>query len=129
MNNPRITAKERNLIKGAIRRAFSRSDLRRQTVEQSIIDHTDASRPRVKSWGRCTACQIPIPKSYLIVDHISPVIPVDRSFEDMTIDEVVDRMWCLPSNLQIICEPCHLIKSKEENKIRRANKKEKNKNE
>jgi hypothetical protein len=49
MNNPRVTSKERGLLKGAIRRVFSRSDLRRKVIELSRIDHTDSTRPRVKN--------------------------------------------------------------------------------
>lgn len=123
--NSRITARERGLIKGAIRRAFSRSDLRKTVIEACIVPHIDSSRPRVKSWGLCAECNKPTPKSYLVVDHKEPVIPLNRSFEDMSLDEVVDRMWCPISNLQPICEDCHLTKTKQENKVRRANKKEK----
>lgn len=124
MKNPRVTPKDRGLIKAAIRRAFSRSDLRRQVLEESILpNHVDLSRPRVKKWGKCAECKIPTPKSYLVIDHINPVIPVDESFEDMSLDEVVDRMWCWASNLQALCNECHLTKTKKENKIRRDNKK------
>lgn len=120
MNNPRITAKDRGLIKAAFRRAFSRSALRKQVIEASIVPHVDLSRPRVKSWGLCQECKTPTPKSYLIVDHIAPVIPLDKSFEEMTLDEVADRMWCWANNLQALCQICHLTKTKEENKIRKS---------
>lgn len=112
------------MLKGAIRRVFSRSDLRRQVVEESVIQgYTDLSRPRVKTWCRCAVCQKPNPKSYTVADHITPVIPVDSSFEEMSLDDVVDRLWCEKSNLQPICEECHLTKTKLEAKARREHKK------
>lgn len=56
-----------------------------------------------------------------------PLVPLDKALEEMTWDEVVDRTWCDEANLQVLCKPCHKIKSKEENKERRAIKKGKNK--
>lgn len=118
--NPRITPKERNLIKGAIRRVFSRSDLRRAVIGSCIVVHNDPSRPRVKTWCLCPSCKGFIPKSYMQVDHIIPVIKVTESLESLTWDEVVDRLWCEYTNLKAICITCHTLKTKEENRARRA---------
>lgn len=129
MNNPRITIKERNLLKGAIRRVFSRSDLRRAAIEEAIIEgYFDKTRLRVKKWGKCAGCSYPTPKSYLVVDHIEPIIPLDKSLEEMSWDEVINRIWCNGSNLQALCESCHDVKTKEENRKRRIRKKERLKN-
>jgi 5-methylcytosine-specific restriction endonuclease McrA len=128
MKNPRISKREQGLLKGAIRRVFSRSDLRRKVVEASVDRTiTDPSRPRVKVWCICRECHKPTPKSYMIVDHKDPLIPLDSSFEDMSLDTVVDRAWCDENNLQALCEDCHTIKTKAENKERRRLKKEKKK--
>ena len=120
-----MTAKERNLVKGSIRRVFSRSDLRRKVLELSLVKHEDSSRPRVKNWAKCPLCKEFIPKSYMQVDHISPLIKLTETLDDLTWDEVVDRIWCHESNLMAICETCHKAKSKAENKERRRLKKEK----
>jgi 5-methylcytosine-specific restriction endonuclease McrA len=127
MSNDRVTAKERNLIKGAIRRVFSRSDLRRSVIDASVIvGHVDNSRPRVKTWCRCSGCKTPTPKSYMEVDHIDPVVPVNKNLTSMTFDDIVNRIWCEFTNLQAICPECHTTKTKTENKLRReARKKEK----
>lgn len=123
--NPRLTAKDRGLIKGAMRRAFSRSELRRQVIIDSIIEHTDITRPRVKRWGKCAECGTPTPVSYLVVDHKLPVVPIEVSMEDMSFDDLVDSMWCAKSNLQALDETCHKTKTKSENKLRREFKKNK----
>jgi len=125
--NPRITKKERGLIKGALRRVFSRSDLRREVVAASVINHTDASRPRVKKWSQCKLCATKVPTYKIIVDHLDPVVPLDIAFEDMSVDVVIDRLWCEKNNLQFLCETCHNLKSKGENKLRREFKKRSNK--
>lgn len=118
--NHRITPKERNLIKGAIRRVFSRSDIRRAVIGSCIVMHTDTTRPRVKTWCLCPSCKGFIPKSYMQVDHIKPIIGIMETLESLSWDEVVDRLWCEYTNLKAICTDCHLIKTKAENKARRA---------
>lgn len=126
-NNSRISAKERGLIKGALRRVFSRSELRRAAVDASRIEHEDAGRPRVKKWSRCPVCSQPTPTYLMEVDHVVPIIPVDSSLEQMTADELIDRIWCDASNLLAICKPCHKIKTKTESANRRLYKKGKSK--
>lgn len=127
MKNPRITPRDRGLLKGAVRRVFSRSELRQKVVEKALIKHEDLSRPRVKRWGKCAECKQPTPKSYLVVDHIDPVVELNRSFEDMSFDELIDRMWCSIDNLQALCDNCHKVKTKAEQKLRRQFKKGKSK--
>ena len=121
MSNPRLSKKDRNLIKGAIRRVFSRSALRLAAVDAAIVEHSDPSRPRVKKWCRCALCKQPEAKSYVEVDHIVPCVPLDRSFEEMSIDEFVDRLWCDAINLQILCGSCHNKKTAAERKDRKLN--------
>lgn len=124
MNNPRISAKERGLIKGAIRRVFSRSELRSSVIEASVLpNYTDDTRTRVKTWCRCKLCQTPTPKSYMECDHILPIIPLNNSLDNMTWDDIVDNIWCAVTNLQAVCPDCHSVKTKEENKKRRERKK------
>lgn len=117
--NKRITPRERGLLKGALRRVFSRSELRRAVIEAAIVEHSDPSRPRVKKWCKCAVCGQPEAKSYTTVDHILPVIPLDSSFEELGLDGTVDRLWCVESNLQAICVVCHDEKTKLERKSRK----------
>lgn len=122
-NNPRITKKERNLLKGAIRRVFSRSELRQKVVRASIRPgHFDSTRPRVKKWSMCFLCDRLTPTYQVEVDHVVPVIPLDSNLEHMTWDSLVDRVWTEETNLQAVCKSCHIKKTKEEQKLRRANK-------
>lgn len=122
--NKRITNKERGLLKGAIRRVFSRSDLRKEALDAVTIEHTDTSRPRVKKWAVCPECKQYTPKYLMQVDHQEPIVPIDSSLEEMSWDEVVNRVWCERFNLRALCKPCHNVKTKDENKQRRRLKKE-----
>lgn len=123
--NPRITPRERGLLKGSIRRVFARSDLRRAVLEAAAVDHSDPAHPRVKKWSRCAVCKKPYPRYKTVVDHRVPVIALDSSFEEQGLDKTVDRTWCDPTNLDAICEPCHKAKSKGESDVRKQNKRSK----
>lgn len=109
--NPRLTAKDRGLIKGAVRRAFARSELYRQAVALHRVDHEDAARPRVKKWYKCKACGQPECLGKMQLDHILPVVPLNKRFEDISLDELVERTWCDLSNLQLLDLICHAKKS------------------
>ena len=123
MKNPK-NPKERNLIKGAIRRVFSRSDLRREALSNSHVKgYHDPERKRVTKWGKCTECQLMVPLYQMDIDHKIPVVPINSSLEEMTWDELVDRIWCDINNLKAICKPCHKLKSALETKERRRIKK------
>lgn len=114
------TPKDRNDIKGAIRRVFSRSELRNSIIDAAIVEHSDPARPKVKKWCLCNVCKKPEAKSYMEVDHILPVIPVDSSFEALGADATIDRIWCEKNNLQAICPACHLLKTNEEKAAKKA---------
>lgn len=120
--------KEQNLIKGALRRVFSRSELRRQAIEKSLVkDYQDPSRKRVTRWGKCASCGKLEPAYLLEIDHVEPLVPLGQSLEDMDWNTVVDRLWCDERNLQALCDPCHNTKSGSERKERARLKKEKKK--
>lgn len=114
---------EKNLVKGALRRVFSRSELRKQIIEANVIHNVNPLRPKVKRWAYCSSCGIIDAVSNFEVDHIEPFVPLDTAFVDMEWDDVFDRLWCDPSNLQCVCADCHRIKSAAETKERKQNKK------
>lgn len=119
-----LTAKERNLIKGSIRRVFSRSELRRTVIQEARISHYDPDRPRVTKWGRCAHCAQPTALYQMEVDHRDPIVPIDKSLDMMTWDEIVSRIFCVKENLDVCCKPCHSKKTREETKARAKARKE-----
>lgn len=122
LGNPRLSPKDHNAIKGAIRRAFARSDLHKKIMDAATIEHVDPARPRCKKWVRCATCRHPSPKWSSEVDHIDPVIPIDKTLAEMSLDEVASRTWCEESNLQVLCETCHDEKTAKERQARDASK-------
>lgn len=128
MSNPRITKKERGLLKGAMNRVFSRSELRQACLARvRQAGYSDPKRPRVTKWGYCENCGEVIPEYLIDVDHIQPKIPVHKSFEELTLDQYADALFCELDNLQNLCPSCHDRKSAIETRLRKIHRDERKK--
>lgn len=123
MNN-RISKKDKALIKGSMRRIFARSEYHRRIKDSAYVEHSDPTRKRVKSWRRCQVCTKPEAKTNCVLDHLLPVVPINSSLEEMSIQEIADAIWCDEENLQVVCSACHFQKTLRENAQRRKYKKE-----
>lgn len=116
----RVSNKERNLIKGALRRVFSRSEIRRQALEASMITYHDPERPRVTKWSFCPECGQITPTYKMEVDHIEPIVRLSETFVDIPWDTFIEeRLWCALENLRAMCGECHDDKTKIENAERK----------
>lgn len=118
-----ISPKERGLLKGAIRRLFSRSELRLSIIQAAEIKHHDVDRPRVTKWVSCDECGLIFPRYLAEVDHIKPIIALGENLGDLPWDCVIERVWCDPKNLRVVDKECHKVKTAEENRTRREYKK------
>ena len=114
-----IPAKERGLVKGALRRVFSRSELRKKIIDRNRVEHCDPKRPRVTAWVWCSICGVVFPRYLAVVDHIQPLLDIGKSLEDVPPTKLVEGLWCDESNLQCIDVTCHKAKNKVESRARR----------
>ena len=113
-------------IETGIRTAFKRSSVFRQAMQKARVekvaykkDGTPAKRPAV--FYRCTHCKAPNnlhKQKDINVDHITPAIPIRMRLKDLTPSQLVTRIFTLP--LQILCKPCHKVKTKKETAQRKA---------
>lgn len=111
------------MIMSALRRCWSRSPKRLVILNEAL--HPTDKGPRGGARRICKVCGCSFGTVDLVVDHIDPVVPVHIPAKEMSWDTVIERMFNSPkSNLQPICKECHAVKSKEENKKRRENKKQ-----
>lgn len=53
------------------------------------------------------------------MDHQDPIVPYDSSTDEMSLEELMVRIYCHEDNLQYICKACHSEKSKKEATIRK----------
>jgi hypothetical protein len=126
---------KKRLIKGGIRRVFRQSIEMRTVLQNARVelppkilkDGSNGKKNQIRY--TCAICKGLFSQKDVAVDHIEPVIPLDKSEEEMTIDEMAYRIWCDIDNLQVVCDmtlkqnggipSCHLAKSLEENFIRK----------
>lgn len=97
-------------IRGALRRAFSRSPIVKEVMDESrreIPRYTKDGSRHKKNWvqAQCQVCNEWASKSKMAVDHIIPVISIEEGKQSW--DEFIARLWCDKSNLQRICDTCH----------------------
>ena len=78
---------------------------------------------RMAQHYRCNICKEEFTNSHVEVDHIDPIVPLSGF---TTWDEYIKRMFCGAENLQVLCKPCHKIKTHAERKpLEKKNKKKK----
>lgn len=113
-----------SVIINNLKRSFSRSpvvkevmnDVRSEEVWYKK-DGTPASKPRVLF--ECAECKERHMGKNVQCDHIEPVIPLNIPAKHMMLGVVCFRLFVKKDKLQVLCKPCHKLKSKEENRIRR----------
>jgi 5-methylcytosine-specific restriction endonuclease McrA len=66
---------------------------------------------RLAQHYRCASCLEEFTASNIQVDHIIPVASIDGF---STWDSFIENLFCEKDNLQVLCVPCHAIKTKEE---------------
>lgn len=64
----------------------------------------------------CNYCKKHFGPKEINIDHIVPVIPIHGSTD---LNEIVPRLFCPSDGLQVLCKPCHKVKTQAENKRRR----------
>lgn len=103
-------------IRSAIRRAFSRSP-----IVQQVLKEARSERPRYKKDGTlakkphveytCAICNRKFSSADVAVDHIDPVVEIDKGFIDW--NTFIDRLgWERIHNLQVLCNYKLKYKSK-----------------
>lgn len=110
--------KDFNSLVASIKRTFSRS-----TIYIEVLNAAKCPRKKGPQGGaryRCAICKKDFGRREVQVDHIDPVIPIGQKAKDMTFDQIISRLYCDATNLQVLDKKCHKLKSTEENKQRRA---------
>lgn len=79
-----------------------------------------AKHPTKKGWYACEICKQEREK--IEIDHIVPCIKPSEGWQGWDA-YITARFREDPKDFQAICHECHLNKSRNENQIRRANKK------
>lgn len=122
MKKPKAPYNLGTQIRSALRKAWFwhpslQQALKRERIEEPYTkkDGTRSKLPRV--FYKCAACGKRFKQKEIQLDHIVAVGPTPGSKlapPGYTWDAFIDRLFCSADNLQVVCKPCHALKTKEQ---------------
>lgn len=109
-----------SFIKSSLRTASVRWQPRYECLNNAFVGkQINVSTGRLAKHFECSRCHKHFPQKEVEVNHIVPVVPV-TGFDSW--DNVIDRMFCEPDGLELLCKPCHKLVTAEENQERKKHK-------
>jgi len=109
--------KEFYILLRAIKRWFSRSAKHKRVMDKG--KHPSQRGPRGGSRYVCEKCGKLFARKDIQVDHIDPVIPLNKKALGLSWNYIISRLDCPEENLQRLCKSCHKKKSIKENSKRK----------
>ena len=95
--------------RSALRKLWMHWPVRTQVLNQRRIVASPKKGQRHKFEYLCNHCDKYFPNKEVEVDHI---IPAGNISEDM--GAFYQRLLCEADNLQVLCKPCHAVKTQED---------------
>jgi hypothetical protein len=85
------------------------------------VINPNTDRPNVAY--ECAICHGEFMGRHIDIDHLEPFVPIGMTWEDMfktmTLEDIVNRMYCESDGYRALCEACHVVCTNEENEMRR----------
>ena len=100
------------LLRGALRRQSMYWKVRGDCLDAAKVPYTGDNKRRRVSFV-CAICKERFKRDDVQVDHIVPAGSL-KTYDD--VKGFVERLLCEIDNLQVLCKPCHNVKTKEEKK-------------
>ena len=110
-------ARWHSFVVSALRYAFRKWPPKYEALKEAFTKvQTNSSSGRLARHFKCAICKKQFPQALVQVDHISPIIDPKKGFVDW--NTFIERLFCEKEKLQILCKPCHKIKTNEEKQER-----------
>ncbi len=113
-----LDPKSLSAVVAAIRKSFSYN-----SIEVQLALHRGKSEelgPRGGARYYCAGtCGGKFGRGDIFIDHIEPVVPIDTELSEMSLETLYRRCFTDHSNLQLLCDACHSVKTKAENAERK----------
>ena len=99
-------------IRSGLRAKWTRYPPKYQVLNAAKRPYMGSDKRR-KFEYQCNACKNYFPQKEVQVDHKVPCGSL-KDYDDLP--RFVERMFCEPEDLQVLCKPCHNRKTQEERK-------------
>ena len=113
-------------IENAIRKSFRYSVLYIDAMDRALSTEVG---PRGGKRYTCACCGNHFARNQVELDHKVPVIALDSSLDNSSLDELYAGIYCSLENLQVLCTTCHKAKTRKEARERAENRKKAKQNE
>lgn len=106
--------------------SYIKSILRKASMRWPPLNKVRANARVSRGMYKCDGCGEIVPTSIyekgkrvknVLVDHINPIVPT-TGFDSW--DNVISRLFCSESNLQVLCKKCHDDKTNKERNERKS---------
>lgn len=106
-------ARFRSFITSALRAASRRWPPKYKALKEAFVGKkVNAKTGKMAMHYKCAACKKHFVAVDVQVDHIDPVVDPKKGF--ISWDVFIERMFVEIEKLQVLCKPCHKIKTDEE---------------
>jgi 5-methylcytosine-specific restriction endonuclease McrA len=106
-------ARFRSFVVSALRTATRRWPPKYKALKEAYAGRkTNKKTNKLAMHYKCACCKKEFVAADVQVDHILPVVNTKTGFT--TWEEYINNMFCEKENLQVLCKPCHSIKTQEE---------------
>lgn len=111
-------ARFRSFITSALRAASRRWPPKYKALKEAFVGKKVNSKTgKMAMHYECAECKKHFVAVDVQVDHIDPVVDPKKGF--ISWDVFIDRMFVEIEKLQVLCKPCHKIKTDEEKQQRK----------
>jgi 5-methylcytosine-specific restriction endonuclease McrA len=106
-------ARFKSFVTSALRAASRRWPPKYKALKEAFAGkQVNAKTGKLAMHYKCAECKKLYVATDVQVDHIKPVVDPKKGF--VSWDSFIDRMFCEIENLQVMCKPCHKIKTDQE---------------
>jgi 5-methylcytosine-specific restriction endonuclease McrA len=106
-------ARFRSFVTSALRAASRRWPPKYKALKEAFVGRKVNTKTGKQAMHyKCAECSKYFVATDVQVDHINPVVDPKKGFT--TWDNFIDRVFCEIKNLQVLCKPCHKIKTDQE---------------
>ena len=103
----------RSFVTSALRAASRRWPPKFKALKEAFVGRkTNKKTGKLAMHYKCAKCKKHFVATDVQVDHVLPVVDPKVGF--VSWDDFINRIFCEIENLQVMCKPCHKVKTEEE---------------